>query len=673
MKKNEFVRNKPELGNGLAFSVMHKLIPLLFCFFSIWYSTQYCAKQLNYDVYYIGQPWFFFFEKPFYYPFLLPILIIKHIGAGDPYVGNALGKSSHILLFSIFFSIFLYFLLSFLRSVVSPNNPVFGTSRWGTKKDLKENGLLEPHGVVLGQLSNADVRYSIKDGAVKLKLKKASQYIRHSGKTSTIFFAPSRSGKGVSSVIPTLEDFPDSMIIFDPKGENWNITAGWRSTFSYVWRFSPVSEDTLCFNILDEIEERFAFRDASTIAQILTAPADGTQKGDPHWTDTANDLLIGVILHVKCSDYPEKNMYGVLRFMSSVSDDDKGGTEFLNEMIRATHCNEDIHNTIVDIAGRALKKPEEERGSVISSAVTALRIFQDPLVQKATRKSDFCLMDFQKTDKPISLYLTVPFSDIDRLAPLMRLLISFILRKFSQGETQFGEIKLSFPILFLIDEFPTLGAFPVLETMMGILAGYGITFFLICQSMTQIIKLYGENNPILDHCRVMCTYAMSDYKSAKLFSDMIGIETVKHSNDSSSGNKFDWGMTNVSVNTQTVQRNLMNADEIQHLPANLMLIFAHGMPVYIAKKNVYYSDPFYSKRLETCKSLIPKSRKELLKETQKSVRIKPEDKHWYDVPVTEYYPIYDSETTVPVNVFSHTVKTIELDDDSAVELTGAMI
>jgi len=645
-------RSKPKLQTGLAFSISHKLIPLFLCIGSIWYSTQKVCFLLSYDPSLVGNPWFIFYGYPLYYPFLLPLLIIKFVGSSNGFIGNALSIASTYMFGGIFLSVFIYFVLSFIRSIDKSDSPLYGTARWGTKKDLKKNGLLEPNGVVLGQLYNAKINTTIVDGAVKFKLKKQSKYIRHSGKSSTIMFAPTRSGKGISSVLTTCMDFGNSMFILDPKGECWNITAGWRSTFSYVWRFSPVSENgnTLRFNILDEIDEKFYFRDASTIAQILTAPADGQQKGDPHWTDTANELIIGVILHVKCSDFSEKNLYGVLKFMSSVSDEDKGGTAFLNSMLTSEHCNEQVHNTIVDIAGRMIKKPEEERGSVISSAVTALRLFQDPLVQYATSCSDFCLRDFEETDKPISLYFTVPFSDLDRLAPLIRLLITFILRKFSQGETQFGEIKLAYPILFLLDEFPTLGAFPVLETMMGILSGYGITFYLICQSLTQIIKLYGENNPILDHCRVMITYAMSDYKSAKLFSDMIGIESVKHSSDSSSGSKFDWGMTNVSVNTQTIQRNLINPDEIQHLPADTMLIFSQGMNTYIAKKNVYYADPFYINRVNKYKKYEPQTVEELRLEAEQSCRIRPEDSHWYDVNPNTYYSSYDSLTTMPVQI-----------------------
>jgi type IV secretion system protein VirD4 len=204
-----------------------------------------------------------------------------------------------------------------------------------------------------------------------------------------------------------------------------------------------------------------------------------------------------------------------------------------------------------------------------------------------------------------------------------------MLRKFSQGEVQFNEQKLKHPILFLIDEFPTLGTFSTLGTMMGILAGYGITFYLICQSPSQVYKLYGEHTTIFDHCKFMMTYAMSDPKGAEMFSKMTGIESVTYSSVSNSGSRFESGMNNINISEQTQQRNLMNADEIQHLPANQLIIFPQGAPAIIAKKNVYYSDSRYTRKVNLP---VPKNRKELLLECAHSTKPDMFKKQWFWIP-----------------------------------------
>ncbi|MCL2763600.1 MAG: type IV secretory system conjugative DNA transfer family protein, partial [Treponema sp.] len=325
---NEFRREKPASSGMSMFSLVHKIIPIIICMLSLVIATQYLAYRFNFNPAIIGYPWFVFSDYPVYYPFLIFAMFVKGISGNDPVMGNTIFESIMLMVTGIFFGVVVYFVLSWARTAASKKQNIHGTSRWGTEKDIRAIGLFEEAGVVLGQHENAKVDYAITNGSVKLSLRSPSKIMRHSGQTSTIMFAPTRSGKGVSSVIPTCIDYPHSLITIDPKGENYNITAGWRRKFSHVLRLSPVSKDTLKFNILDELTEDCAYRDASMIADILTSPADGKVDGSSkHWTDTAKDLITGVILHVKCSDYRDKSLYGVLAFLSQATnggDNDKG-------------------------------------------------------------------------------------------------------------------------------------------------------------------------------------------------------------------------------------------------------------------------------------------------------------------------------------------------------------
>jgi len=621
---NEFRRDRPSMSGGLTFSLMHKIVPLVICLLSLVISTQFLADRLGYDPSILGYPWFMVNDHyPVYYPFLMFPLIIRGIGTADQFLGKVIFDSTMILVIGIFTGVMVYFILSWTRAAMSRRQNIHGTARWATVKDIKAIGLFEDAGVVIGQQENAKVDYAMVHGSVKLSLRRPSRILRHSGQTSTIMFAPTRSGKGVSSVIPTCIDYPHSLITIDPKGENFNMTAGWRRKFSHVLRLSPVSQDTLQFNILDELNENSAYRDASMIADILTSPADGKTDGSSkHWTDTAKDLITGTILHVKFSDYPDKSLYGVLAFLSQAgggADEETRGLALLDCMINEYHSSPEIHEIVCNVARRNKARPSDERGSVFSTAVTSLQVFEDPLVRNCSSSSDFSLNDFKVSEHPLSLYITVPFPDLDRLSSFIRIIVTFILRKFSQDEVQFGEQKLKHPILFLIDEFPTLGTFTALETMMGILAGYGITFYLICQSPSQIYRLYGEHTTIFDHCKFIMTYAMSDPKGAEMFSKMTGVESVTFSNVSKSGSRYEAGMNNINISEQTQQRNLMNADEIQHLPANQLIIFPQGSPAIIAKKNVYYADPRYKDKVNLP---VPRNRHELLQECPRDTRFR---------------------------------------------------
>jgi type IV secretion system protein VirD4 len=207
-----------------------------------------------------------------------------------------------------------------------------------------------------------------------------------------------------------------------------------------------------------------------------------------------------------------------------------------------------------------------------------------------TGHSDFKLQDFYDSEEPITLYLTVPFSDITRIAPVFKLLINFILNKFSRGEATYGELRLKNRILFLLDEFPVLGAFPFLSKTLGILAGYGITFYIVVQALNQIVDLYGQHHTFLDNCKTVVVYAPGKVEDAKVFTEIIGKESVVKESLSTSGSRYAVALNNLNASSQEVARDLMNPDELMKLPPTEALIMNQGMPPYIAKKVVYYQD-----------------------------------------------------------------------------------
>jgi type IV secretion system protein VirD4 len=279
---------------------------------------------------------------------------------------------------------------------------------------------------------------------------------------------------------------------------------------------------------------------------------------------------------------------------------------------------------------------------VFSTAVRAVQTFKDPLIRRNTSESDFTLADFADSLSPISLYLTVPYSDIDRLSSVLRLLISFVIRRFAEGETRYDQIKLRNRILFLLDEFPVLGSFPFLEKTMGLLAGYGMTFLIICQGLQQIIKLYGPNNSFLEHCKTWITYAPGDLSSAKTFSEVIGKESIWKESVSTSGSKFSVGLTNLNLSGNEVERNLINPDEIMRLPPTDLLVFSHGMPPYRGKKIIYYLD---SRFRHFANLPAPQGRDELILELPPASTSRTAWSDLQDQAATEFQESHESGIT----------------------------
>ena len=268
----------------------------------------------------------------------------------------------------------------------------------------------------------------------------------------------------------------------------------------------------------------------------------------------------------------------------------------LKEMIEADHGNAQIHNLIVEAANRSKIQTPKERASTYSTVFSKISLFQDPLLAQATAYSDFSVDDFINGKNGISLYLIVPYNHIKRISPVFRMIITFMIKKFSAGETNANEVKLKIPCLFLLDEFPVLGYFPDIALNAGILAGYGVTFFIVCQALNQIVDVYGENHPFLDHCKTIILYAPGSLKDARTFSESIGNRSVLLDNISASGSKFQVGFNNVSRSSQETSTSLINPDELMKLEFSRAIIFNQGMPPYKGKKVVYYEDPRFKKK-----------------------------------------------------------------------------
>jgi hypothetical protein len=147
----------------------------------------------------------------------------------------------------------------------------------------------------------------------------------------------------------------------------------------------------------------------------------------------------------------------------------------------------------------------------------------------------------------------------------------------------------------LLDEFKTLGAFPFLSDTMGILASYGINFYIVVQALNQIVDLYGQQHTFMDNCKTVMVYAPGKIEDAKTFTDMIGKESVVNENLSISGSRYSVSLNNLNASNQEIARDLMNPDELMKLPPTEALILNQGMPAYIAKKCVYYEDKRFKK------------------------------------------------------------------------------
>lgn len=615
-KKNDDIRRKdPKNKNGFVFSFAHKLIPFSIIYSSMIVSTQKLVKDLNYDENIVGKPWFFFRGEPFYHSWTICKAWLLSAKKLNYAVSDIIYKNSKIVIYGTITGVIIYYFLVYVRNLsFLQDKNVMANGRWMDDKELKNYGLDAQYGVIIGQRYEAEMEVDQSNG-LKLTVLKTAPLVAYCTNVCGMLMAGTRMGKGISTVIPTHLSYPTSIMSIDPKGENYSISGGFRKKFSYVYMFSPVTEESLHFNILEDLSERYTYRDSNMVAGILTEPTNPASNADPHWQQTATVLITAAILHCLCSEYKDKSLPGVYKFLTgeTVPKGCKDAKkEICRQMIEGYHCRKDIHSSIVSLARQIDTAADEEKGSIFSSALEALSVYNDSIVAEVCRNSDFSIDDFKNTNAPVSWYLCIPFADLKRLCSLCRVIIEFVCKKFSQGLTKFGCEPLHFRMLIIIDEFPTLGKMECIEEFAGILNGYGVSFLWICQSKAQIDKLYGQKAPIMEHARYTWTYAINDDEVAEYFSKRIGNEGIIKQNTSNSGNRHELGMNNMSISNDVTERRLFTANEIETMRGDCELVFVNGGPTYMAKKVAYYSDPRFQNKMNL---KVPETRKEMLLET----------------------------------------------------------
>jgi len=464
-----------------------------------------------------------------------------------------------------------------------------GSARWADLSDVRKAGLLALRGVVLGLFDDS--------------------YLRHDGPEHVLAVAPTRSGKGVGLVVPTLLTWTGSAVIHDIKGENWQLTAGWRSRFSVCLLFDPTNPNSSRFNPLLEVRPgENEVRDVQNIADILVDPEGARDRRD-HWEKTAHALLTGAIVHVLYSD-PEKTLNRVATFLA---DPARSIERTLRVMLSTNHLGTEaapqVHPVVASVARELLNKSENERSGVVSTAMSFLGLYRDPIVAGATACSDWRISDLIAAARPVSLYLVVPPSDISRTRPLVRLILNQIARRLTERlQAVGGPAPSNGRVLLMLDEFPALGRLEFFETALTFLAGYGVRAFLIAQSLNQIEKAYGPNNAILDNCHVRVAFAPNDERTARRLSDALGTMTEERAQRNLAGHRLSPWLSHLAVSSQETPRPLLTPGEVLQLPADAALVLVSGTPPIRARKLAYYTDRNFTSRCLTPPMLVRTSR-----------------------------------------------------------------
>jgi type IV secretion system protein VirD4 len=466
--------------------------------------------------------------------------------------------------------------VSVLAALRPKPRSLHGDAKFSTRAQVARAGLFSPFGIILSRL-----------GGRLLKLP---------GQQGVAVIARSRSGKGAGIVVPNLFEWPDSVICVDPKKENHTVTAGHRARSGQaVYLFDPFSEtrNTARWNPLGYIPNDPALRinDLQRIADMLYPETPGV---DPFWAASARTLFLGIGLYVFETPSLPTTIGEILR--QGMASDDEGFGQHWKRLIEGRN------------AGRFPLSPECVRAlcdvidlapvtasSIRKTFTSRLDLWLNPILDWATSANDFDLRELRS--KPISIYVGVLPEDLHRLRPVLSLFFQQAIG-LQTRELPEHNAELKHQVMFLLDEFTSLGKIPIIAESIGFLSGYNLRVVLVIQARSQLREVYGTNaaETILRNLAARVVFGADEYADAREISEELGATTVAVKSVSTPAfSVFNKSGRQRSVSVSEQRRPLMLPQEIQAMGSDEAIVFYEGLRPIRCKKIRYFNDRRFRK------------------------------------------------------------------------------
>jgi type IV secretion system protein VirD4 len=417
--------------------------------------------------------------------------------------------------------------------------------------------------------------------------------MRYDGPGHLLTFAPTRSGKGVGVVLPNLLLTETAILCVDPKGENARIAARARGRFGPVHVLDPFGvsgQPPAAYNplaALDPLGLDLA-EDAALIAEALVYDTP-EQVSEAHWNEEAKALIAGVIMHVVTHPPPEGPTLAAVRDLLTTAPARFAAT------LKVMQASPAADGLVARAANRHLGKADREATGVLSAAQRHTHFLDSRRITDSLSRADFAFEDLR--DVRATIFLVLPPERLGTHARWLRLLVAQALHDLARNGSDRNTGR---PILFLLDEFATLGRLEPLAQAYGLMAGYGVQLWAILQDLHQLKAMYGERHgTFLANAAVTQVFNVADFDTAQWVSRTLGVTTETFvaqgtsinsgstaslkGGSSSSGEGDTWS-------EQRVRRDLLTPDEVMRLADDLMLVLRPGRDPLVAGKVRHYAD-----------------------------------------------------------------------------------
>ncbi len=414
-----------------------------------------------------------------------------------------------------------------------------------------------------------------------------NKLMRYDGPAHLLTMAPTRTGKGIGTIIPNLLTADRSVICIDPKGENARVTARARDRFGKVHILDPFGVTGLrsaAFNPLEHLDpdDIDVAEEAATLADALVFDAPG-EAGEAHWNEEAKALIGGVILSIAADEPRVRRNLATLRECLTLA------PEAFTALLKRMQASSAAGGLVARAANRHLGKSDREAAGVLSAAQRHTHFLDSPRMTAVLERSDFFFADLKR--RTATVFLALPPDRLGTYSRWLRLMVTRSLSDMARAPSPApagAQAASAEPVLYLLDEFAALGNLAPVERAMGLMAGYGVQLWPILQDVHQLRATYGRRaGTFLSNAGVLQVFGVNDHDSARLVSDLTGQETVVFQTMSRA---LDAEKSGISYGEQHVAHPLMTPDEVRNMhPSGQMLFIANQRPI-IASKLRYFAD-----------------------------------------------------------------------------------
>lgn len=488
---------------------------------------------------------------------------------GDVKENKKLKGSMGLALFALFGVPFLIYLAN-----QGKRRSLHGDARWATHSEILGAGLLEDSGIILG--------------------KAGGRFLMTSAAKFVLLIAPTRSGKGVGTIIPNLLNWSQSVIVVDIKGENYDVTAGFRAKHGQeVFKFAPFDDkfETHCCNPLAYVnrDPRFVVGELQSIGYMLYPKKDGDAA---FWNDAARNVFVAVALYCIESNLP-LTIGEVLRRSSGGGKPKEYWLDVVERGVSASgqQLTEDCLNALRQFVGNS----DNTLTSILSTFSAPLGVFANPAVDAATSRDDFDLRDIRR--RKMSIYVVIPPNRLAEASLLINLFFSVAIDQNTKILPE-KDPSLKYLALLLLDEFPALGRVDKYVKSVGYIAGYGLRALTIAQSVSQLKdrELYGDEGTrtLVTNHMLQIMYAPREQQDAQEYSEILGYSTEEGLSKGTSRGK---GSLTRSENVSDQKRALMLPQELREMGADRIIVLSDNCKPIYGDKITYYTDPAFTSRL----------------------------------------------------------------------------